>query len=453
MESFEPSSERPPFIEQLRAEIRGVQYRPAKRKKRAEPVRPSLKDCHRLFTIEKGNRWLELARREPEAKMLLGELWRQGELCMLFADTNIGKSVLAVQIGESIARGQSIEPFACQAPPARVLYIDFELSQGQFGLRYSSGDEDHQFSDNFYRAQYNYLSDPPPDVDENELLIAAIEYKIKLVKATVLIIDNITCLRGGTENSAVALALMKSLKALKTDHKLSILVLAHTPKRRNPTQPISADDLHGSKLLINFADSAFAIGKSTADPDLCYLKQVKQRNTRQRYGPDNVCLCRIQKPGAFLHFQFEGFSAERHHLLTRTAAYRQQLAHKIAELAATGFSQREISRQLGIGLATVNRLLRYADYPMTNDVMTDDYKRCADLQMCRCANEEGCADEEGCAKALMTNDVMTNDYRRCADLQMRENTVAESIGATSIRVERYDNFNEPRRSRRPSSLP
>jgi hypothetical protein len=416
MDPLNPSSERPPIIEQIRADIRGVPYRPAKRKKRTEHVLPSPRDSHRLFTVEKGNRWLELARREPEAKMLLGELWHQGELCMLFADTNIGKSVLAVQIGESIACGQNLGPFICQAPPARVLYIDFELSQAQFGLRYSNGEQDHEFSDNFYRAQYNFIPDPPPDVDENELLIAAIEYKIQLVKATVLIIDNITCLRGGTENSAVALSLMKSLKALKTDHNLSILVLAHTPKRRNPTQPISADDLHGSKLLVNFADSAFAIGKSTAGADLCYLKQIKQRNTAQRYGADNVCLCRIQKPGAFLHFTFEGNSPEHHHLLTRSAAYRRQMAHKIAELSAAGHSQRAISDQLGIPPTTVNRLLNqcnvytdadeegFEDTPMTNDVMSNDQHGCADMQMCECADDEERYTNEG----------------ECADMQMRE---------------------------------
>ncbi|WP_295674703.1 AAA family ATPase [uncultured Mucilaginibacter sp.] len=454
MDPFTPTSDRPPCIEQLRAEVRGLPYRPAKRKKRPQPLPPAHDDIHSLFTVESGSRWMELFRREPQPKMLLGELWHQNELCILFADTNTGKSVLAVQIADSLARGQSIAPFTCQAPPApaRVLYLDFELDKLQFGLRYSHGDEDHPFSPNFFRAQYNFLPDPPPHANENELLIAAIEYKIQRVKATVLIIDNITCLRGGTENAAVALSLMKSLKALKTDHHLSILVLAHTPKRRNPTQPISADDLHGSKLLINFADSAFAIGKSTAETGLCYLKQIKQRNTSQRYGPANVCLCRIQKPGAFLHFQFEGYSAEHQHLLSRSAASRQDFANKIADLSAAGLSQREISKQLGIGLATVNRLLRYADEEefenlkmskfedegefteeanderyadcpmtndtMTNDVMTNDQKGCADMQMCGCADGEQFENlkmskfenEEESAITLMTNDVMTNDH-------------------------------------------
>ncbi|MCR8556401.1 AAA family ATPase [Mucilaginibacter sp. BJC16-A38] len=178
--SFGPSSERPSYIEQLRAESRGLPLRPAT-KQRPERARPTPEDAHRLFTIERGNRWLELARREPEAKMLLGELWHWGELCMLFADTNIGKSILAVQIGESIARGQSLAPFACQAPPARVLYIDFELGQSlapfacqapparvlyidfelsktQFGMRYSKGEEDHQFWITF--SAHNTISCP-----------------------------------------------------------------------------------------------------------------------------------------------------------------------------------------------------------------------------------------------------------------------------------------------------
>jgi hypothetical protein len=142
-------------------------------------------------------------------------------------------------------------------------------------------------------------------------------------------------------------------------------VLAHTPKRRNPSSPLSANDLHGSKLLINFADSAFAIGTSSTDSCLRYLKQIKQRSTAQVYGDDNVCLCRIKKPGNFLQFQFEGNSPEHPHLLfacsqqrTRNRPNHELLIQKIAELSAKGFSQRQISRELHIALGLVNKLMR-----------------------------------------------------------------------------------------------
>lgn len=273
--------------------------------------------------------------------------------------------MLAVQIGNSIALGKAITPFALRTKPSKVLYIDFELTAKQFYKRYKDARGAYNFTDNFYRAQFNSEHQMPDGCSNyDEYILAGIEYKIRQVKATVLIIDNITCLRGGTENASVALNLMKNLKALKTDLNLSILVLAHTPKRRNTGSPISADDLHGSKLLINFADSAFAIGASALrepqcdKPALCYLKQIKQRNTAQVYGEDNVCLCRIQKPGNFLRFRFIGNSPESLHLRSRNTLNREQLAQKATELSATGLSQREISQQLGISVGYVNKLLR-----------------------------------------------------------------------------------------------
>ena len=45
---------------------------------------------------------------------------------------------------------------------------------------------------------------------------------------------------------------LKYLKKLKSKHGLSILALAHTPKR-DATKPLGRNDLQGSKMLINFA--------------------------------------------------------------------------------------------------------------------------------------------------------------------------------------------------------
>ena len=320
---------------------------------------------------------MELGEREPKAKMLFGEFWHQGELSILFADTNVGKSVLAVQIANNIARGKKTGPFACNAKPEKVMYVDFELTTTQFYQRYSGPKGGHEFPDNFYRARFN-----PENVtvdkyhSYDDLLMEGIESKLEQIKATVLIIDNMSCLRGGTESAAVALKLMNKLKKLKADHKISILILAHTPKRRNPARPLGAEDLHGSKLLINFADSAFAIGKSNKDTGLCYLKQIKQRNTEQIYGEDNVALCRISKaplarnnPGNFLHFDFEGFDAERPHIqvayrhgYNRSLADYAQLTAQIAGLAAEGLNQRQISLRLKIALGTVNKLMRNENY-------------------------------------------------------------------------------------------
>ncbi|MFI5160825.1 MAG: AAA family ATPase [Sphingobacteriales bacterium] len=345
---------RPPIIEAIRAEARGHPdeiYR-------ANLSYPDPAVTRNIFTLYDGNRWMEVGERQPHPKMLFGEFWHEGELCILFADTNTGKSVLAVQIAESIARSRKIDPFAAEAERQVVLYVDFELSGKQFHLRYHGAGGSYAFSENFYRAQFNPENEMPGDAAlYDQYLMAAITDRITQLKATVLIVDNITCMRNGTENSRVALRLMKDLKQLKSTYGLSVLVLAHTPKR-NPANPLTPDDLHGSKLLINFADSAFALGKSAMQPGLTYLKQIKQRNTAEIFGAQNVCLGSIIKPANFVHFQFSGTGHEADHLYRPPRLQRQQLTQQIAALSRQGYSQRRISRQLRIPLSTVNRLMQ-----------------------------------------------------------------------------------------------
>jgi hypothetical protein len=291
--------------------------------------------------------------------MLFGPFWYESELAIMFADTNTGKSVLAVQIGNALAEGKPIAQFQTETGPLQVLYIDFELSSRQFRQRYTDDKtgEEFDFCVGFYRSGFNPFIETPSQYSSFDNFIdAAIEYQVKYIDAKVLIIDNVTCLRGGTQNTANALAVMKNLKALKTRLGISILVLAHTPKR-NPANPLTRNDLQGSKMLINFADSAFALGESRIVPQLRYLKQIKQRAAQLVYGDDNVCLCRITKPANGLQFEFKGTAHERDHLQPKIRHSRQYLAEQVIALRAGGHSQRQISLKLNVGLGTVNRLL------------------------------------------------------------------------------------------------
>ncbi len=353
------TADRPLLIEMIRTEAR--EFGDRVRKAGRHSYVPDAEPGKNLFEIHTANKWLQLEKDTAPPKMLFGEFWYQGELCILFADTNAGKSVLAVQIGNALARRQPIGPFGVEVDDVNVLYIDFEMSAKQFQARYTHNDVLFDFDRSFFRAGYNANADMPLDFKNyDEYMNSAIEYAVKKTAAHVLIIDNITCLRQGTERAAEALPLMKHLKALKTQYNLSILVLAHTPKR-NPSQPITRNHLQGSKMLINFADSAFTIGESYRDKNLLYLKQIKQRSTTRLYGEDNVCLCRIVKPQNFIYYDFVGYGREADHLRSYSRQERDNLYNQITELAKQGLSQRQISRELGIGVATVNRVVKSSD--------------------------------------------------------------------------------------------
>lgn len=310
-----------------------------------------------LFKILTGNQWIEQAKSRPVPRMLFGEFWFEHELCILFADTNLGKSILAVQIANSISRGEQIHGFKLEAKKQPVIYFDFELSDKQFENRYSINFGQHYiFDSNFIRAEINPEAEAPQDFNSFEdYLHHSLEQSIKETKARILIIDNITYLKTETERAKDALPLMKQLKALKKKYELSILALAHTPKR-DLSKPITRNDLQGSKMLINFCDSSFAVGESSTDKSLRYLKQIKARNTEIVYDAENVIICQIDKPVNFLQFEFLNFSNEREHLKQLTEKDNDSRNGKVIELKEQGRSYREIGAVLSISHQTVKRI-------------------------------------------------------------------------------------------------
>lgn len=331
--------------------------------KKAEKPKPTTAKKNMLL-VQSANEWINESKLTPIPEMLFDAFWFEGEICILFADTNLGKSILAVQIADSISTGNHIPGFKLEAVKQKVLYLDFELSGKQFEARYSYNfTEHHTFNDNFLRAEIDPESELPPEFPDFEAFLNhSLEQQIIETGISVLIIDNITYLRSETEKAREALPLMKHLKTLKKKYKLSILVLAHTPKR-DLTKPISRNDLQGSKMLINFCDSSFAIGESYQDKSLRYLKQIKARNTDIRYDKDNICTCNINKDYNFLKFEFLEFDLENLHLRTPSEKETKDLDTSIIDLKSSNpsLTNREIARQLNTNHVRVMRVLRKSE--------------------------------------------------------------------------------------------
>ena len=308
-----------------------------------------------LFIMQSANNWINQAKNRPIPKMLFDEFWFEGELSILFADTNLGKSILAVQISNSISKGEQILGFFLEAKKQIVLYFDFELSDKQFENRYSKQYEQHyNFDDNFIRIEINPDAEMPKKYTYEEYIEYSLEKSIKETGAKIIIIDNLTYLKNETEKAKDALPLMKLLKALKNKYDLSILALAHTPKR-DLSKPITRNDLSGSKMLINFCDSCFAIGESQIDNNLRYLKQIKVRQSEFKFDTENVCICQIDKPFNFVSFQFVKFGIERDHLKEFSEKDREQKISEVLELKKQGLNNREIATKFGVTEGAVRK--------------------------------------------------------------------------------------------------
>ena len=298
-----------------------------------------------MLSIKSANRTLEDAARRPDPEQLYLELWYEGEVCCLFADSNLGKSIFAVQMADTISQTR------------RVLYVDCELSDKQFQLRYTDKEtgERHLFPDNLFRAEINPCAIGVERYEEN--IIKDIEMAAIRTATDVIIIDNLTYLCNSSDKGVDAGLFMMNLMNLKKKYGWSLLIIAHTPKR-SLMSPITQNDLAGSKKLYNFFDSVFAIGQSAKDKRLRYVKQVKVRAGAFKYDSSNVIVYEIEKMGDFLGFEFKEFATEADHLKQRTENELTQQELNVLNLHKQGFSYRNIAERIGISKSTVSNIVK-----------------------------------------------------------------------------------------------
>lgn len=242
--------------------------------------------------------------KEP-IKRLFDEFWLENEICVLFSDSGVGKSILAVQIADSISNGVAINGFGLDAKPQKVLYFDFEMSSRQLARRYSDGISQYEFSRNLIRLEIDSNSVRDDGIIcMEEATFDALQDEIEKSDAKVVVIDNLTFLSQQSEDPSIALKMMKQFHHMKRRLGVSILIVSHTPKIEYG-HIITKNDLQGSKNISNFCDSIMAIGKPLyGDNKVRYIKQLKSRNSEEKYGTNNVVVCRLDKVGNFLHFVF-----------------------------------------------------------------------------------------------------------------------------------------------------
>ena len=296
-----------------------------------------------LLSIKSANDWIEDSIKMPDPKTFFNGLIVQYENTVIFAASNVGKSILAMQIAEHIAWTE------------KILYLDLELSSKQFQMRYTDATtgEIHMFPSNFQRAEI----DPEYIVglDLEQEILDSIE-EAAMQGTTFFIIDNITFICNDSEKGATAGNFMMKLIRLKRKYGLTTIVIAHTPKRRS-WEPITQNDLAGSAKLMNFFDAGIALARSAKDNNLRYLKQVKVRTGEYNYGADNVIIYDISKDNGCLKFELQGYAKEDDHLKNRDSGDDYDEIIGILKLQRDGKTIREIAEILDMSKSSVQRRL------------------------------------------------------------------------------------------------
>lgn len=301
-----------------------------------------------LFELETANEAIHNALTIPDPKYVFDVLIQEKELIIFFGDAGIGKTIYAMQAAIDIAK-----------KGYKVIFLDLELSKKQFQKRYTNEfGVPYQMPETLYRAGYSRIDEVPHDISYTDFFIDSLRELIDKTGAEVIFIDNLTKLAAGDTDSAKAtIPIIEALNRLKTQYSLTIIAIEHN-KKVDSSRPIQLNDLQGSKMKANLVDSIFTIGRSTKDKNLRYVKQVKVRDGELRYDTENVMLLEISKALGYLGLTFCDYASEYDHLKPLSEDNKQALIAQAKELRGQGKNQREIGKELGISLGTVNKYLR-----------------------------------------------------------------------------------------------
>ncbi len=213
----------------------------------------------------------------PEETSLVAGLIQKQSVNFLYGAEGCGKSLLAMNLGMSVAAGlyRFLSYDIKQEGP--VIYLNNELPLREFQARFITMTKALQ---------------PPQRARLKKFLVPKILLPIELAwddlnclcrkyKPALIVVDCFYWAHNKPENDSTSMkAIMQKLSSISTAYNLAILVVHHTKKGSN-TRVLETDNMRGSGVFGAATDSDIELRRSGTNPSQRILKP-----TKLRYGSD-----------------------------------------------------------------------------------------------------------------------------------------------------------------------
>lgn len=286
-----------------------------------------------------------------EDESVFGEYIHQGDLALIVGDTNSGKTLLALDI--ALANNDSLcywdEPMS--SIRRKTIYIDGEHNDSQIARRY--GGLLDCSSGGLVRGKFTGME---LDTCLEDRLFAIKELIGENKDTKLLVIDNLMCLMDSGTSVRQAKQAVQELKRIKEFYGLTIILVVHLNKHSGK-KPIEVQDIMGSSVIANYADSIVAVGNSCEGDNVKYLKHLKSRSTIKT---SEVAIMEIVED-PYLHFEFREYDMEENHLpqkFVSRSSISPSIGEEVFRLREHGLTVRNIAGQLGLSKSAVGRFLR-----------------------------------------------------------------------------------------------
>lgn len=301
---------------------------------------------------------------KPQKLKLFGNIWREGELCVLIGDAGTGKTILGMQIGMAIADPEKIRHYEYNlqndsldvtTEPQRVLYMNFEMDDSQIAERYKGDDG------TVFEAPENFVVlSIEKDNTTLEEYKKAILFQLDNYGSKVLVIDNLSSFVAfglKVEENDSVVKFMAWLKNIKKEYGISILLIHHPTKRRKASE-LHLNDIGGSSAIGRFIDSAFGIGKNVRySGSARYLVQLKSRSSQATFTTDKVAMFNIHRNHNRLLCSFNGETMAEWECLKFSDNNIEDRNAQIFDRFKGGETKSQLAREYGKSHTTIKRII------------------------------------------------------------------------------------------------
>lgn len=241
--------------------------------KEETPRKKEKKKPTRVLRAFSPSEFMEVEMNKPPLE-LIGDCIPMSGLTVLYGLTKTGKSILAYQMMNDLARGNDLFGgfLRNEFGPKKVVYYDNENPRGVISKRYSNEGDLSTFY--FKDVEHNVslvldciedMIEPPEKFpSSDELLDQAIEIVTEKINEgfEVIIVDNMMRLvTGNNKESDVMSKIMYKFKSLSETYRVAVILVTHTNKEYKTTR-LTPYHISGSAMTANLASTFIALNRN-----------------------------------------------------------------------------------------------------------------------------------------------------------------------------------------------